>query len=164
MIRIGLLSDTHSYLDAKVFNYFSECDEIWHAGDIGSPQVLNELKQFKLTRAVFGNIDGAEIRYSCSEILVFELEMLKIMLVHIAGPFKKYLPNIKRELEMHKPDILVCGHSHILKIAHDAANNLLYINPGACGKSGFHKVRTILRFQIDQRELKEMQVIELHES
>jgi len=163
MKRIGLLSDTHSYLDPKIFDYFKECDEIWHAGDIGSIEVLNKLKQFKPVRAVFGNIDGTEIRINCTEMLIFEIEKFKILIIHIAGAFSKYKPEIRSALQFHKPDVLICGHSHILKIANDPVYRVLYINPGACGKSGFHKVRTIVRFTMDGKSFSNMEVIELHD-
>jgi len=162
MKQIGLLSDTHSFLDPKIFKYFKDCDEIWHAGDIGSMDVLSDLIRFKSLRAVFGNIDGTEIRMNSSEIQLFEIEKFKVLMIHIAGPFSKYKPELRNELKLHKPDILICGHSHILKIANDPVYHTLYINPGACGKSGFHKVRTIVRFTLDNKNIRNMEVIELH--
>lgn len=162
MKQIGLLSDTHSYLDPKVFHYFKECDEIWHAGDIGSIDVLNALNKFKPLRAVYGNIDGTDVRINSSEIQLFEIENFKVLIIHIAGSFSKYKPEVRNLIKLHRPDILICGHSHILKIANDSVHHLLYINPGACGKSGFHKVRTIVRFTLDNKDIRNMEVIELH--
>jgi putative phosphoesterase len=161
MTRIGLLSDTHSYLDPKIFKYFEHCDEIWHAGDIGSIDIIDQLNQFKKTRIVFGNIDGHLIRATVKEAEVFQLENHKILIVHIAGKFESYNAMVREKIAIEKPSILVCGHSHLLKVAFDKKYNLLYINPGACGKNGFHTVRTIVRFVIDGSEIKNLEVIEL---
>lgn len=161
MIRIGLLSDTHSYLDPKVFKYFEACDEVWHAGDIGSIEIIDQLAKFKKSRIVFGNIDGHLIRASVEETELFELEDQKILLTHIAGSFGSYNLNTRAFIEKEKPGLLVCGHSHLLKVAYDKRNQLLYLNPGACGKNGFHTVRTIIRFVISGSEIKNLEVIEL---
>ena len=161
MTRIGLLSDTHSYLDPKVFTYFEHCDEIWHAGDVGSIEIIDLLSQFKKTRIVFGNIDGHIIRATVKETELFQVEDLKILLIHIAGSFGSYNSIVKPIVHKEKPTVLVCGHSHLLKVAYDNKNKLLYINPGACGKNGFHTVRTIIRFVIDGAEIKNLEVIEL---
>jgi putative phosphoesterase len=161
MTKIGLLSDTHSFLDPKILSYFETCDEIWHAGDIGSIEVLDTLMQFKKFRIVYGNIDGHVIRSVVNETELFQIEEHKILMTHIAGPFGSYNPEIRSIIRKEKPTILVCGHSHILKVAYDQKNELLYINPGSCGKQGFQTVRTIIRFAIDGKELKNMEVIEL---
>ncbi|MBK6546693.1 MAG: metallophosphoesterase family protein [Saprospiraceae bacterium] len=162
MIKIGLLSDTHSYLDPKVFNYFESCDEIWHAGDIGSIQIVDQLKEFKKTQIVFGNIDDHKIRTITKEHELFQAEDFKVLLIHIAGKFGSYNPKVRELIKIEKPGIIVCGHSHILKVAFDQLHQVLYINPGACGKSGFQKVRTLMRFTIDKAEIKDMEVIELN--
>ena len=140
MKKIGLISDTHSFLDPKVFTHFSESDEIWHAGDIGDIKIIDELNSFKPTKLIWGNIDDQLIRRSVPEIQIFEIESHKILMIHIA--------------------VLVCGHSHILKIAFDKKHNLLYLNPGAYGISGFHQIRTMLRFAIDGKEIKNVEIIE----
>lgn len=140
MIKIGLLSDTHSYLDPKVFNYFESCDEIWHAGDIGSIQIVDQLKEFKKTQIVFGNIDDHKIRTITKEHELFQAEDFKVLLIHIAGKFGSYNPKVRELIKIEKPGIIVCGHSHILKVAFDQLHQVLYINPGACGKSGFQKL------------------------
>ncbi|GAA4449851.1 metallophosphoesterase family protein [Nibrella saemangeumensis] len=161
MTRIGLLSDTHSYLDPQVFDYFKDCDEIWHAGDIGAPQVLEQLKAFKPVRAVSGNID-AKNEWDWPENLRFTLEGFAIWITHIGGSPPNYNPVTRPLLRANPPDIFVCGHSHILKVARDAKmNNLLYINPGAAGKTGFHQMRTCIRFNLDAGRITGMEVIEL---
>lgn len=161
MTRIGLLSDTHSYLDPKIFKYFEHCDEIWHAGDVGSIDIIDQLNQFKKTRIVFGNIDGHVIRSAVKETEIFQLEKHKILMVHIAGKFESYNAGVRERILNEKPSILVCGHSHLLKVAYDKKYKLLYMNPGACGKNGFHEVRTIIRFVIDGSDIKNMEVVEL---
>lgn len=162
MTRIGLLSDTHCHLDAKVMLYFKDCDEIWHAGDIGCLDVLDELEKFKLTRAVFGNIDGDIVRRSTQKTLRFKCEDVNVLLTHIGGYPGKYAPEIKSELLNQPPQLFICGHSHILKVQYDNKLELLHINPGAAGKYGFHKVRTIVRFTIDGKTIKDLEVIEIN--
>ncbi len=161
MVRIGLISDTHSYLDERVFTYFKDCDEIWHAGDIGDVRIIESLGAFKTCRFVFGNIDGQEIRHLISEHLVFNIEDRKVLLTHIAGKFGSYNNAVRPILLNEKPDIIVCGHSHILKVAFDAKYNLLYINPGAAGISGFHKIQTLVRMNIVGNRIEDMEIIEL---
>jgi putative phosphoesterase len=161
MTRIGVLSDSHSDFDPKILHYFSDCDEIWHAGDIGNLLIIDKLKAVKKTRAVYGNIDNAKIRSEIPEVQIFEIENCKILITHIAGTFENYNKNVKNLIAENRPDILVCGHSHILKVAYDKTNQLLFINPGACGKSGFHQVRTLIRFNIDGSAIQDMEVIEL---
>ncbi len=161
MTKIGLISDTHGYFDPKIYEWFKDVDEIWHAGDIGSEEVLNKLEEFKPTKAVFGNIDNWQIRSRTSEFLEFKCEELKVLITHIGGYPGRYAPGITRILTEKKPDIFICGHSHILKVINDSKLNLLHLNPGAIGKSGFHQVRTALRFQIEGNNIKEMEIIEL---
>lgn len=161
MKKIGLLSDTHGYWDDKFAAYFSECDEIWHAGDIGSEEVLNKLERLKPLRAVYGNIDGHLIRSVCPKTLRFKMEEVEVLLTHIGGYPGRYSPEIKQELYSNPPKLFVCGHSHILKVVYDKSLKMLCMNPGAAGKYGFHAVRTILRFVIDGNNIKELEVIEL---
>jgi len=162
MIKIGLLSDTHSYLDKRVFEYFKDCDEIWHAGDIGDPEVLHQLEKFKPVKAVYGNIDNQTIRSSCPEKRIFSVEGLKVYMIHIGGTAPNYAKGVKSDLLLHQPGLFICGHSHILKVKSDPnLNNMLYMNPGAAGKHGFHHVKTMLRFDIESSEPKNLEVIEL---
>jgi uncharacterized protein len=160
-MKIGLLSDTHGHLEDKVFTHFSACDEVWHAGDIGTNGLTDQLKSFKKLRAVFGNIDGADLRAEFPEDLIFELEGKKILMTHIGGVPPKYNPRARKLIKEVKPDIFICGHSHILRIMRDEANDLLYINPGAAGKYGFHKFKTLVRFDLENGVISNMQVIEL---
>lgn len=161
MRKIGIISDTHSYLDKQVFDYFIDVDEIWHAGDIGVNTVTDQLKNFKPLRAVFGNIDGHELRAEFPEDLIFEIEGCKIFITHIAGAVSVYNQRVREIIKQEKPSILVCGHSHILKIMRDEKFNLLHINPGAAGVHGFHKMKTILRFEIENGRPQKMELIEL---
>lgn len=161
MKKIGLLSDTHGYLDPKVYQYFEHVDEIWHAGDIGTIEVLDELKQFKPTRAVFGNIDGATIRTETKEFEIFQVEKKKVLMVHIGGKPFRYNQKAHATILAEKPDIVVCGHSHICLVQFDKNIQALWMNPGACGVKGFHQVKTILRFEIDGDKIQNLEVIEL---
>jgi len=161
-MRIGLLSDTHGYLEPRIADHFKTCDEIWHAGDIGSLSVIDALEAIRPVRAVFGNIDGPEIQARFPEDLRFECEGLSILLTHIAGSPPRYNPRIRKELSTNIPDVLICGHSHILKVGRDAAHgNMLFVNPGAAGNHGFHAVKTLIRFSIVMGTVKEMEVVEL---
>jgi uncharacterized protein len=160
-MRIGLLSDTHGFLDEAVFQYFAECDEIWHAGDLGSIAIFDRLHAFKPTRAVHGNVDGGDVRAALSEQLVWECEGLTIFMTHIGGYPGNYDRRARRELERSRPDIFVCGHSHILRVERDPRLQLLYLNPGACGHHGWHKVRTLLRFTISEGSISAAEAIEL---
>jgi uncharacterized protein len=161
-MKIGLLSDTHSFLDPKIFQYFRDCDEIWHAGDLGDEAVSRELEQFKPFRAVYGNIDSKELQIRYPEDLWFQCEGLDIWITHIAGTPPRYNPRVNKLLKARIPDIMICGHSHILGVKRDAAhNNMLYINPGAAGNQGFHSVKTIIRFSITNRVIANMEVMEL---
>lgn len=162
MKSIGLLSDTHSYLDERVFDHFSNCDEIWHAGDIGSVRIVEQLREFKPTRIVFGNIDTPEVRAVTEEHLHFDLEGFRVWITHIGGAPTRYNPQVMPSLRSNTPDIFVCGHSHILRVIRDKSlNNMLYINPGAAGREGFHKFRTLLRFNLHEGLISQMEAIEL---
>lgn len=160
MKRIGLISDTHGFLDETVFGHFKEYDEIWHAGDFG-PNVCEKFRDFKLLRGVFGNIDEQKIRNEFPEQLVFNCEDVKVMIRHIGGSPPKYNPETRKELLIHKPQLFICGHSHILKVMYDDKINCLHMNPGAAGRHGWHKVRTIIRFVIDGKDIRNCEVIEL---
>ncbi|MEM0938932.1 MAG: metallophosphoesterase family protein [Bacteroidota bacterium] len=160
-MKIGLISDTHSYLDPKVFTYFEKVDEIWHAGDIGTMTVLEELRKFKPTVAVWGNIDGGKLRVECKQVETFIREEVKVLVIHIAGKPSKYNPKVLAYIKEYQPRLLVCGHSHILKVMQDKTNNLLFMNPGAAGRHGFHKMKTVLRFDLAKGEIKNLEVVEL---
>ncbi|MEM7361717.1 MAG: metallophosphoesterase family protein [Bacteroidota bacterium] len=158
-MKIGLLSDTHGSLDEKVFHHFDECDEIWHAGDVGDLAIIKALEDFKPLKAVHGNIDGQEVRQYCPEDLHFTCEGVSIFLTHIASKPPFFTPRVRSILQDKKPDVLVCGHTHILRVVKH--KDIWYLNPGACGYFGFHTVRTLLRFEVSEGELRHMEVIEL---
>lgn len=161
MKKIGLLSDTHGYLDPKIFDYFREVDEIWHAGDIGSMEVIDELRKFKPLRAVYGNIDDYTIRREVPEFDRFLVEDVEVLMTHIAGKPGKYARPLYDELQKGAPRLFICGHSHILLVQMDHRFNMLWMNPGACGFKGFHKVKTILRFEISGDKIEHLEAIEL---
>lgn len=161
MTRIGLISDTHGYLDEQVFRHFEKCDEIWHAGDIGEIDIANRLGASQPFKAVFGNIDGQDIRTTYPEQLVWQCEKVKVMMRHIGGSPPGYNPATRKELLLHRPQLFIAGHSHILKVMYDDKLGSLYMNPGAAGKQGWHRMRTIIRFVIDGKEMKDCEVIEL---
>jgi uncharacterized protein len=161
MTRIGLISDTHSYLDENVFEHFATCDEIWHAGDFGDYSVIEKLKAKKTLRGVYGNIDEAGIRTQFPEQLVFMCEEVKVMMRHIGGYPPRYNPETKKEILHHQPQLFISGHSHILKVMFDDKLQCLHMNPGAAGKHGWHKVKTIIRFKIDGKNMQDCEVIEL---
>jgi uncharacterized protein len=160
MVKIGLLSDTHGWLDERVFHHFKLVDEIWHAGDFGEG-VLEQLQKFKPTRGVWGNIDGTQVRQQTPEHLRFRCEEVDVWITHIAGRPKNYARPILPEIKANPPRLLVCGHSHICSVQYDKAHNLLYMNPGAAGRHGFHQQRTLLRFEIDGAQIQRLEVIEL---
>ena len=164
MTRIGVLSDTHGYLHPRVSAFFSSCDLIIHAGDIGSEEVIEKLAALKPLKAVYGNIDGGKLRIMFREVEFFQVEDVKILLTHIGGYPPKYNPKAKQLIRKYQPDIFIAGHSHILKVMYDQINELLYINPGAAGKSGFHKNITFLRFVIDGKEIKDLEVFDVKRS
>lgn len=161
MKKIGLLSDTHGDLDPKIFHYFKDVDEIWHAGDVGTIEVIDNLKDFKPLRGVYGNIDGTEIRSELPLFTVFRCEEVKVLITHIAGRPQKYSKNAYSLIQEHRPNLFICGHSHILLVQKDPVFNLLWMNPGACGIKGFHKVKTLLRFEIDNDKIQNLEVIEI---
>lgn len=160
MIRIGLLSDTHSWLNPKIYDFFKDCDEIWHAGDIGDFDVANELSAFKKLRAVYGNIDDWEIRSMFPQYQIFTIEDTKVVMTHIGGYPNAYNPDAKNKILEEKPDIFISGHSHILKVMRDPMLNLLHLNPGAAGLKGFHKKVTMMRFQINGKNAENLEIYE----
>ena len=161
MLKVGLLSDTHGFLDDAIYKYFKDCDEIWHAGDVGTIKVFDELSKFKPTRAVYGNIDGNIIRSAMPEHLYFTVEGMNVFITHIGGYPGRYNQEVKSFLQANPTQLFICGHSHILKVQFDKKLNLLHMNPGAAGKSGFHQVRTMLRFVIDGEAIQELEIIEI---
>jgi uncharacterized protein len=166
MTRIGLISDTHGFLDDTVIKHFENCDEVWHAGDFGEGvaqriSFANSPGEKKRLRGVYGNIDEGTIRNEFPEQLVFMCEEVKVMIRHIGGSPPKYNPETRKELLIHQPQLFISGHSHILKIMYDEKLKCLCMNPGAAGKHGWHKVRTLIRFVINGKEMKDCEVIEL---
>lgn len=160
MMRIGLLSDTHGYLDEKVFTHFEACDEVWHAGDFG-PNVAGLLAGFKPLKGVYGNIDGQDIRQEFPLTNRFKVEEVDVFMQHIGGYPGRYAPGVKSVLSVEKPKLFISGHSHILKVIPDKALGLLHLNPGAAGKHGWQKVRTLMRFSITGNRVHDLEVIEL---
>ena len=162
MLKIGLISDTHNYLDPRIADYFAGMDEIWHAGDFGSPEIGDDLRQMAPLTGVYGNIDGSEIRSEFPLHQRFEKEGVDIWITHIGGNPGRYALPIKGSLEENPPDLFICGHTHILKIARDhEKQNMIYMNPGAAGRHGFHEFRTIVRFVLKERRVKDVEVINL---
>lgn len=160
MKKIGLLSDTHGFLDKQLKELFAECDEIWHAGDIGNVEVLDELRKWKPVRAVSGNIDGGPIRADLQEILRFQLEGVDVFMIHIGGRPYRYAKGVSDFL-IPSPKLFICGHSHILCVQMDKKRNMLYMNPGAAGIQGFHQERTALRFDLDKGQIKNLELLKL---
>ena len=161
MKRIGILSDTHSCWDERFARHFAGCDEIWHAGDIGSELVINRLEEICPVRAVYGNIDGQEIRYRFCETLRFTIEECSVMMKHIGGYPGRYDPSIRTAIYNERPNLFVAGHSHILKVQFDKQTGTLHINPGAAGRQGWQQVRTLVKLTIDGKEFKDIEIIEL---
>lgn len=161
MKKILLLSDTHGHLDQKILKYIDGADEVWHAGDIGTTAVADGISKIKPLRGVYGNIDGHELRSQFPENQIFSCQGVKVLMTHIGGYPGRYNPRVKKLIQEEKPQLYVCGHSHILKVIPDRKNNLLHMNPGACGIQGFHKVRTLLRFELNQGKIKNLEAIEL---
>lgn len=161
MLRIGLLSDTHAYWDEKYVKYFEDCDEVWHAGDIGSMDLVRKFQEFRPLRAVYGNIDGQDIRRIFPQTLRFQVDGAEVLMKHIGGYPGNYDPSVRGSLFVHPPKLFISGHSHILKVKYDKTLGMLHINPGAAGIYGFHKVRTLVRFVIDKGDFKDLEVIEL---
>ncbi|GAB2770487.1 metallophosphoesterase family protein [Rhabdobacter roseus] len=162
MLKIGLLSDTHGYLDPALFQHFAPCDELWHAGDVGDAGIIEQLENFKPLRVVYGNIDGKEVKLRSEENCRFELEGFRVWMTHIGGYPPRYNPQVRPQLLAQPPHIFVCGHSHILRVMRDPKlGQMLYLNPGAAGREGFHKVRTALRFSLHEGQIANMEVVEL---
>lgn len=162
MIKIGLISDTHNFLDPQVFDYFEGCDEIWHAGDFGTIKIAQQLEKIAPVLGVYGNIDGKDIRDEYPLHQRFTRQGIDFWMTHIGGIPGRYCIPIREEMESNPPDVFICGHSHILKVARDQnLNKMLFINPGAAGKQGFQEMRTILRFEIDEGKIHNVEVINL---
>lgn len=161
MTRIGLISDTHDYLDDAVFTHFDKCDEIWHAGDFGTSAISEKLSAFRPLRGVYGNIDGYDIRSQYPEVLRFRCEEVDVLMIHIGGYPGRYTQLAKSEMAGSAPRLFISGHSHILKVIYDDKLSCLHMNPGAAGKHGWHKVRTLIRFVVDGANMKQCEVIEL---
>jgi len=161
MTRIGLISDTHGYIEPKLFEFFENVDEIWHAGDMGGIEISERFQKFKPFRGVYGNIDDQIVRSEFPKNNRFKCEEAEIWITHIGGYPGKYDKQVKLKLEQNPPDLFIAGHSHILKIIYDKKLNLLHLNPGAIGNSGFHHVKTAIRFNIDGNQFKDMEILEL---
>lgn len=167
LTRIGLISDTHGYMDDRILHHLNECNEIWHAGDIGSIELVDQINEFgknnnKQVRWVHGNIDDHKVRLVCPEFNRFNVEKVEILMTHIAGKPGKYSLALANELQNNgSPTILVCGHSHILLVKKDNHHNMLWLNPGACGNKGFHRLRTMIRFEIEGDKIQNLEAIEL---
>ena len=160
MTKILLLSDTHSFIGDDILKYVKQADEVWHAGDIGDLRVTDAIKKLKPLRAVYGNIDNAEARLEFSEHLKFRCEGVKVWITHIGGYPGRYAPAVRDQIRIHTPNLFICGHSHILKVINDKKLKVLHMNPGAAGNHGFHKVRTMLRFEITGEKIQNLEVIE----
>lgn len=160
MRRIGLLSDTHSWIYPGVFDFFADCDEIWHAGDIGNANTYDKLKEFKSMRAVYGNIDGKDVRILCPEVQIFNCEDTKVLIKHIGGYPGRYDKSVKDLLGEEKPDLFISGHSHILKVMYDDKRKLMHMNPGSAGRYGLHQKITCLRFTIVGKTIKDLEILE----
>ena len=161
MKKVLVISDTHSYIDDRIIKYASEADSVIHAGDIGSFDVIRKLKSVSEVLFVYGNIDGNEIRSESNKFEFFKLDDLKILLTHISGKTPKYNKETLIKIKEHNPDLLIAGHSHILKIQYDKINKLVFLNPGAAGRHGFHLKRTMLRFEIKLNKIENLEIIEL---
>lgn len=161
MKQIGILSDTHGYWDDRYAKYFSDCDEIWHAGDIGDYSIIERLQEICPARAVSGNVDHGEVKRRCPELIEFEIEGVKVLLTHIGGYPKKWSPGMKKILKKDGIRLMVDGHSHILRVIYDRELGLLHVNPGAAGQQGWHKKRTLVRLVIDGEDMRDCEIIEL---
>lgn len=161
MTKVLLLSDSHGYVDERILAYAAQADEVWHAGDLGTAEVLSVLERTAEVRAVYGNIDGADLRGRVPEFQSFDCEGVRVVMLHIGGYPEKYTAKAKALIAEEAPKLFISGHSHILKAMYDSKNALLHLNPGACGKVGWHKVRTMMRFEIDGEEIRNLEVIEL---
>lgn len=161
MTKILLLSDTHSYMDDRILEYAKQADEIWHCGDFGNYEVVEALRKINLLRGVYGNIDGGTVRADFPEVTRFKCEDVEVLMIHIGGYPGRYTILTKEEFKKRKPKLFISGHSHILKAMYDDKNGVLHLNPGACGKQGWHKMRTMMRFEIEGEEIKNLEIIEL---
>lgn len=161
MKKILLLSDTHSYIDDQILKFVKQADEVWHAGDIGNLKVTDVIKKLKPLRAVYGNIDDKDARVEFPLDNQFTVEDVHVWITHIGGYPKKYNQRVRAALKANPPKLFICGHSHILKVQYDESLDLLHLNPGAAGKHGFHKIRTMLRFALDKGNIKDLEIIEL---
>ena len=161
MKKILLLSDTHGHLDQKIIKYINGVDEVWHAGDIGTTAVADRISGLKTIRGVYGNIDGHELRSMFPENQIFRCENIKVLMTHIGGYPGSYNARVKNLIFKEKPELYICGHSHILKVIQDPKNKLLHMNPGACGVHGFHQKRTLLRFEINKDKIENLEALEL---
>ncbi|MEX0636470.1 MAG: metallophosphoesterase family protein [Ferruginibacter sp.] len=161
MTRIGIISDTHGFLDETIFTHFAHCDEIWHAGDFGSMKLIEQLHAFKPLKGVYGNIDDAAIRHQFPEDLFFTCEEVNVFIRHIAGYPGRYAPGVKNKIKNASANLFISGHSHILKVMYDDQLNCLHINPGAAGNEGWHKMKTLVRLVIDGNNMKDCEIIEL---
>ena len=161
MTKILLLSDTHSHLDDRILDYARNADEIWHAGDFGNMELVEKLEELKPLKGVFGNIDDEKVRRIFPEVIRFTCEKVEVLMIHIGGYPGRYSPLARKEIMTKAPKLFISGHSHILKAMYDEKNQLLHLNPGACGKTGWHKVRTMMRFEIDGEEIRNLEIIEL---
>lgn len=161
MVKIALISDSHGYMDAKLLSYLQDVDEIWHAGDIGDIHLGQVLPKDKKLRVITGNIDGLEMRAEYPEELLFELEGLKVFMIHIGGKPPRYAKGVKEKIRKHGAGLFICGHSHICKVEFDPSLNCLYMNPGAIGQQGFHVMRTLLLFEIQKGKIQNLRVVEL---
>jgi uncharacterized protein len=160
MRRIGLLSDTHGFIHPKIYDFFSACDEIWHCGDIGNTEIADELTEFKPLKAVYGNIDGWDVRGQFPQYNSFLCEDVKVLMSHIGGYPGRYDPDALQHILKEKPGLFVCGHSHILKVIYDKKHDLLHINPGAAGRYGLHQVITFVRFVIEGKNIRDLEIAE----
>jgi uncharacterized protein len=160
-MKIGILSDTHAFLDSKLLDFLKPCQQLWHAGDIGSEDVLNTLRSMAEVKAVYGNVDGTAVRSQLKEYLLFETEGTRVLMTHIGGYPGKYQPGLQNLIEINKPQLVICGHSHILKVMNDPRHKHLHINPGAAGNSGFHHVRTAIRFDLTDGKPSNLEIWEL---
>jgi putative phosphoesterase len=162
-MKIGLLSDTHGWIHPRLFDHFADCDEIWHAGDIGNIETADELACFRPLKAVYGNIDNSLVRSVYKENLIFTVEKIRVWITHIGGSPGHYDRRVLAAINGIHPDLFICGHSHIAKVIYDKKTGFLYINPGAAGYNGFHKYMTVVRFQIDGKSIHDLEMIELGE-
>ena len=161
MKKIGLLSDTHGTIPERAKVFFADCDEIWHAGDIGTDEVADKLEAMKTLRAVYGNIDGTPLRKDFPEYALFKIEEVLVLMIHIGGYPGRYSPKAKALIQQFKPGLFISGHSHILKVVYDKKNKLLHMNPGAAGSSGFHTKITMMRFNINKERIEDLEILEI---